>query len=125
MSSARVVAWAWWQARQLNKALHEDGMDAIDRITPSPAVEARHRFAVAGVMRATRATCLVRSAILQRFDADHGVERPLVIGVSRDYESPLAAHAWLEGERHASFEELLRRPPPHVTRGPGAGNAVS
>ena len=60
----------------------------------------------------TGATCLVRSALLQRWDADHGVNRPLVVGVARDAEAGVSAHAWLEGERHANFEELLRRPPP-------------
>jgi len=102
-------------------------MDAIDGIPPAPGVDARHRRTVTGVLRATGATCLVRSALLQRWDADHGVARPLVIGVSRDDESGVAAHAWLEGERHAEFEELLRRPPPTAAGragGPGAGHAL-
>ena len=38
-------------------------------------------------MRVTGATCLVRSAMLQRWDADHGVDRPLVIGVAREDRS--------------------------------------
>ncbi|MEA2901783.1 MAG: hypothetical protein QOH36_1670 [Actinomycetota bacterium] len=125
VASARVVAWVWTQARRLRTSLHVDGIDAIDAIDPSPAVAARHRATVAGACKLTGATCLVRSALLQRWDADHGVNRPLVVGVARDPEAGVSAHAWLEGERHADFEELLRRPPPKVAGHSGAGNALT
>jgi len=125
LASVRVVVWSWSQGRSLKRSLHKDGMDAITRIRPSPGVDGRHRLTVAGVMRLMGATCLVRSAMLQRWDADHGRDRPLVIGVSRDGDAGVLAHAWLEGERRGSFEELLRRRPPRVTGGPGAGDAVS
>ena len=102
-------------------------MDAMDHIRPAPDVDARHRRTVAGLLRVTGATCLVRSAVVQRWDADHGIPRPLVIGVSRDDDSGVAAHAWLEGERHDQFEELHRRPPPTVEARagrPGADDAL-
>jgi Transglutaminase-like superfamily len=125
VASARVGVWAWTQSRRLRSSLLDHGIDAIDAIHPSPAVAARHRTAVAAVMKRTGASCLVRSALLQRWDADHGVPRPLVVGVARDSEAGVSAHAWLEGERHADFEELLRRPPPKVAGRSGAGNALS
>jgi len=124
IASVRVGAWAWHQSRRLRTSLHVDGIEAIDAIAPSPAVSSRHRSTVAGVVTVTGATCLVRSALLQRWDADHGVARPLVVGVARDAASKVSAHAWLEGEPHAEFEELLRRPPPQASRRPGAGNAL-
>jgi hypothetical protein len=121
-ASARVAAWSWAEGRRLNRALHDVGIDAVDGVGRAPDVAARHRPVVAGVMRVTGATCLVRSAMLQRWDADHGVSRPLVIGVARD-ESVVTAHAWLEGERHARFEELVRRPPKAVAGRAGADGA--
>ncbi len=121
MASARVTAWALAQARALDRALHARGIDAIDHIAPSPGVAARHRTTVAGVLRRRRATCLVRSALLQRWDADHGRHRPLVVGVARDPGEGVSAHAWLDGEPHAQFEELLRRPPPPARAGSGSG----
>ncbi len=125
VASVRVGAWAWRQDRRLRTSLHADGIEAIDAIAPSPAVSSRHRTTVAGVVKVTGATCLVRSALLQRWDADHGMPRPLVLGVSRDAETGVAAHAWLDGERHAGFEELLRRPPPDGVGRPGANRALS
>jgi len=121
-ASARVAVWAWVEGRRLGPALRADGIEAVDRVAPAPDVAARHRPVVAGVMRVTGATCLVRSALLQRWDADHGVSRPLVIGVARE-DSTVTAHAWLEGERHARFEELHRRPPKAVAGRAGADDA--
>ncbi len=45
------------------------------------------------MLRLLGATCLVRSAVLQRWDTDHGHPRPLVIGVAHRGEN-FAAHAW-------------------------------
>lgn len=124
VASVRVVAWSWSQARRLRAALRTEGIDAIDGIAPSPAIAPRHRTTVVGVLKVTGATCLVRSALLQRWDADRGVARPLVVGVARGEDAAVSAHAWLDGERHAHFEELLRRPPPLVGGHAGAGNAL-
>ena len=108
----RVARWAWSASRRLARSLRTDGIDAIDRLEPPPAVAARHRSAVWAVLRLTGATCLVRSAVLQRWDAAHGRSRPLVVGVARRPDGAIAAHAWLDGERSGNgFIELHRRPP--------------
>jgi len=111
LATVRVAAWTLRNARRMVPGLHHDGIGAVAALVPAPAVAADHRSVVAGVLRLTGATCLVRSAVLQRWDADHERPRPLVIGVSRDGDG-FAAHAWLEGERSgAGFIELHRRPP--------------
>jgi hypothetical protein len=54
-----------------------------------------------------------RAAILQRWDTDHGLSRPLLVGVARNSGGVIEAHAWLDGERSGQgFVELHRRPPP-------------
>jgi hypothetical protein len=65
---------------------------------------------VSGLRRPLGATCLLRAALLQRWDADHGRRREIVIGVARE-ESAVAAHAWLAGESGGRFVELYRHPP--------------
>lgn len=81
-------------------------------VRSTPAAVARHRPIVVAVLRLSGATCLVRSALLQRWDLDHGRPRPLVVGVARDPQGGYAAHAWLDGEPDgALFTELHRRGP--------------
>ena len=110
--SLRVARWAWSARRRLERSLRTDGIDALDRLEPPPAVAARHRSAVSAVLRLTGATCLVRSAVLQHWDAAHGRPRPLVVGVARQPDGTIAAHAWLDGEPSANgFIELHRHPP--------------
>lgn len=59
------------------------------------------------VLRARRATCLERSLVLQRWDADHGRRVAIVVGVTH---RPFRAHAWLEGEGvPADLVEFQRR----------------
>ncbi len=109
ISSLRVVAWTRASVRALDQSLHRDGLAATSGLSTPPTASARHRRIVAGLLR--RRSCLVRSAVLQRWDADHGHGRPLVIGVARDGDG-YAAHAWLEGERSGDgFVDLHRRPP--------------
>lgn len=111
LTTLRVAAWAWTGSRRLERRLGRDGIEALDGIEPAPALPARHRTTVAAALRLRRATCLVRSAVLQRWDADHGRPRDLVIGV-RGRAGRFVAHAWLEGERRGNgFVELHRHPP--------------
>lgn len=99
-------------AHRLGRDLKGDGLDALDRIPCAPMVTDEHRAIVSAVLRLMGATCLVRSAVLQRWDADHGHPRSLLIGVTRR-DQIFAAHAWLEGERAPGyFVELHRRAAP-------------
>jgi len=110
--SATVVHWTWSAARDLRRSLRSDGIQALGSVTPAPTVSRDHRPTVSVVLRAAGASCLVRSAVLQRWDADHGRPRELVIGVAREDED-VTAHAWLAGERHSgAYVELHRRAAP-------------
>jgi hypothetical protein len=119
LASARVAAWTWSEARRLAESLRRDGIDAIDTVQPAPPAAARLRRTVSAVLHLAGATCLVRSAVLQRWDADHDRPRPLVVGVARDQDGGFEAHAWLEGDgdlEAEGFVELHRRPPAAQTR---------
>ena len=111
VASARAAAWAWSEAHRLGRSLRRDGFAAVGEIRRPPALAAHRRPVVSGVLRLSRATCLVRSAVLQRWDADHDRPRPLVVGVAKDPAGGFAAHAWLEGEAAPGFVEIHRRPP--------------
>ena len=112
LATARVAAWTWWEARRLPESLRHQGVAGVDTIRRAPPVAAGHRSTVTVVLRLAGANCLERSAILQRWETDHGGGRPLVVGVARDSEGEIAAHAWLEGEPEgAGYLPLHRRPP--------------
>lgn len=112
VATARAIAWAWSAAHRVKGDLRHHGLDGIARIERSPAGDARHRTTVSAVLRLTGATCLVRSAVLQRWDADHHRPRHLVVGVSRRDGREIVAHAWLEGDGGGrGFVALHRRPP--------------
>ena len=108
-----VAAWTWTQARRFAARSQQEGMEAVAAIEPPPAGAAsQHRPTVVAVLRVARASCLVRSAILQQWDAAHDDARPLIVGVTREDDGTFAAHAWLEGEPHAvDYIEIHRRPP--------------
>jgi hypothetical protein len=82
---------------------------------PAPPVLGHHATpAVAGLLKRTRATCLVRSLVLQRWHAAHGDRRDLIIGVTSP-QAGFTAHAWLEGEPVGwvgDFVELTRQRAP-------------
>lgn len=108
--SAKVAAWTWSSVRALRPSLREDGIGAVGRVRRSPSVPAVHRSTAAGVLTMMHTSCLVRSAVLQRWDADHDRSRSLVLGVARENGS-IVAHAWLEGDPEGDdFVELHRRP---------------
>jgi hypothetical protein len=67
---------------------------------------------VNAVLRRVPQTCLERALVLQRWHADHGRERDVVIAV-RGPARGFSAHAWLDGEPDGElgmFEEVLRVP---------------
>jgi Transglutaminase-like superfamily len=66
---------------------------------------------VDAVLRRVPSTCLERALVLQRWLAEHGTQKDVVIGVTG--ASDFGAHAWLDGERvDARFRELTRLAPP-------------
>ena len=60
-------------------------------------------------MDRTRAKCLVRSIVMQRYLADNGMDHDLVIGATAP-SAGFRAHAWLDGESAEGCTELLRIP---------------
>jgi hypothetical protein len=115
LATARVATWTWAGVRSLRRDLRADGIDAVAAVPPAPALDDRHRATVSGLLRLMGATCLVRAAVLQRWDADHGRRREIIIGVARR-EGGIAAHAWLAGDRGGRFVELYRHPPAEQSR---------
>lgn len=104
-----------WAAHVARRQL-QDGLAALD--LPVPPTDPAGRRAVTAVLARLRASCLVRSAVLQAWDAGHGRPRALVIGV-RSAGDGVAAHAWLEGERQPRpFFELVRHPAPPIAELP-------
>lgn len=111
VDTLRAAAWTWRSARRLAGRLDREGLAALEAMDPAPSLGQGDRAVVGAVLHRLGATCLVSSAVLQRWDADHHRPRPLVIGVTREGDA-FTAHAWLEGERSgAGFTELHRRPP--------------
>ena len=117
LATVRVAAWTWSEARRLPESLRHEGMAAVDTIRRAPPVAAGHRSTVTAVLRLAGANCLERSAILQRWEADHDGGRPLVLGVARDSEGEIVAHAWLDGEREGDGYVSLHRRPASVALG--------
>lgn len=112
LETARVGFWAWREARRLADRLGGKGLDAASAIAPAPAASDAQRPTVVAALDLAGATCLVRAALLQRWDADHGRRRPLVIGVGLTSEDGFAAHAWLDGDdANGDFVELHRHLP--------------
>jgi transglutaminase superfamily protein len=110
VAALRGGAWAVRAALSAHRQLKTVALDRIEL----PAVPALPRGAGRGVRRVlalTRATCLERALVRQRWLASHGDARDLVIGVRAG--PPMAAHAWLDGDPPASsadYDELSRHP---------------
>lgn len=112
LATARVLGWTVSAVRRAKADMRRHGLDGIARMERSPAVAARHRDTVSAALRLAGVTCLVRSAVLQRWDADHDRPKALVIGVSREETGRIVAHAWLDGDDGGrGFVALHRRPP--------------
>ncbi|MBW3557091.1 MAG: lasso peptide biosynthesis protein [Actinobacteria bacterium] len=123
LNSARAMWWARRTARQVRTDLDAGGIDHLVVPPPPPLPRGCRRW-VAAVLASRGDTCLVRSAVLQTWDAAHGRPRDLVIGVTAPGEG-FKAHAWLDGEpaeASAGYTEVSRRPPPGPAPPAGAGN---
>ncbi|SCF27927.1 nucleotidyltransferase family protein [Micromonospora mirobrigensis] len=107
----RVAAWTVRAHRLVRRQLADGGLAAVRLSAPPSGAD---RGLVRGVLRRTGANCLERSLVLQRFDADRGAARVLVIGVTAPRRG-FHAHAWLDGDadqHRAGMQEILRRPAP-------------
>jgi hypothetical protein len=83
-------------------------------VAPPPRLPASARAGVLAVIRRRPSTCLERALVLQRWEADHGGESDVIIGVTGPRDGFLA-HAWLETMPDApsgAFQEILRIPAP-------------
>lgn len=111
-TAVRVAAWSFRARLRVARQLRRSGLNQIDLVAP-PSVRDNDRAAVCFVLAASRATCLERSLVLQRFDAAGGRPRAIIIATTSP-SSGFRAHAWLEGDRRPdeTFQELLRRPVP-------------
>ena len=92
--SLGVAAWALgarWRARCI---AHASGLNDL-QLPRSPARPASQVRTVRAVLRLTGATCLIRSAVLQRWYADHGRPVDIVVGVTPP-SGGFRAHAWLD-----------------------------
>lgn len=111
IASLRSAWWAQRAARRVRRDLAADGLDQLSVLPPPPLPNGCRRRVVA-VLGIRRDTCLVRSAVLQAWDAAHGRPRDLVIGVTAPGPG-FRAHAWLDGDPPAAtdgLDEFTRRP---------------
>jgi hypothetical protein len=108
----RATLWALRARRQALRAVSGDGIATRVSFSKPPRTPVDATRAVTAVMASTRATCLVRSLVLQRWLLDHGEAVDVVIGVTAP-SNGFRAHAWLDrpGELGTDgFEELHRLP---------------
>lgn len=105
----RAAWWALWALVRVRRSLRRHGIEGYS--VPEPPVLPDHAGrGVLAVLRRWDHTCLERSLVLQRWEAAHGSEREVIIGVMGP-SSDFKAHAWLEGEpQEGVFEELMRLP---------------
>jgi hypothetical protein len=110
-TNLRAAWWALRAARRTRRLLASDGLEAALGPPPPPRLPAEAIRGVRGALRRRGETCLVKSIVIQSWEAAHGRRRDLIIGVTSPSE--FGAHAWLEGDAVVSadkpFEELLRR----------------
>ncbi|WP_433126306.1 lasso peptide biosynthesis protein [Micromonospora sp. CA-240977] len=106
-----LVAWTMLACRRVRRQLARGGLIAVHLTAPPSGGT---DTVVQGALRRSGGNCLESALVRQRWFADRGVPRTVVIGVS----APAAgfhAHAWLDGDpdphRHG-LAEILRHPAP-------------
>jgi hypothetical protein len=105
----RAALWATRALRGIRAALPADGLEVVVR--PPPDLPPHAIRGLKAVVWVSRATCLERSLLLQRWLAAHGALHPLVVGTS--VAGGFQAHAWVRGvdEEPAGYEDLVTVPP--------------
>lgn len=112
LPAVRAAGWALRSHHHACRQLRSGRLSDVD-VTAPPTTRPVDRRAVLAALRATGASCLERSVVLQRFDAAAGRPRALIIAVSRP-GGGFRAHAWLDGdpEPGTGLHEILRRAAP-------------
>jgi Transglutaminase-like superfamily len=108
-STVRAAAWAFVALRRARRDLAAHGLDGA-RVAAPPPLPASARAGVLAIVRRRPSTCLERALVLQRWEAVHGAESDVIIGV-RGPSDGFQAHAWLETMPDAppgAFQEILR-----------------
>ncbi|MFG1651779.1 lasso peptide biosynthesis protein [Micromonospora sp. NPDC049275] len=113
LRSLALVAWTMLACRRVRRQLARGGLGAV-RLAAPPA--GGTDTLVRGALRRSGGNCLESALVRQRWFAERGVARTVVIGVS-DPAAGFHAHAWLDGDpdphRHG-LAEILRRPVPQA-----------
>lgn len=108
VSKLRLLMWALVVRVQARRVIDARGVNDL-HILRAPVLGEEQARRVQIVMDRTRARCLVRSIVMQRYLADNGVVRDLVIGTTAP-SAGFRAHAWLDGESAEGCTEMLRIP---------------
>ena len=115
----RVLAWTLLARVLVRRQLQRDGLRKV-AVPSAPRVGTGHVGKVDRVLGATKATCLVRSVVVQRFLDDNGEPVELLIGASSP-KAGFRAHAWLaraaEADAGQGFTVMMRLSPAKVAEG--------
>jgi hypothetical protein len=109
----RAATWAILALRRTRRDLAERGLDGA-HVAPPPRLPASARPGVLAVVLRRPNTCLERALVLQRWEAEHGGESDVIIGVTGP-SGGFRAHAWLETMPDAppgAYREIHRLPAP-------------
>jgi len=107
--------------------------DGAQRAATAEDLESARRLArlaeIAGRRGAVQATCLRQALVLHGWLRRRGLKPEIVIGVRRDGEAPLDAHAWVELEGESiDVAHIGQRAPADAAAGTvsaGAGSATA
>jgi hypothetical protein len=109
LTRLRAAVWAARAARGAKRSLRSAALDvALGAPPPVPALPYEAGRTVRAVLTVRRDSCLVRSIVLQKWEAAWGRERDLVIGVTAPGD--FRAHAWLDGDSAEGYAEMTRVP---------------
>lgn len=108
IGTLRVLSWALHARWATETQVRRTGLRDL-RVPPAPRVGRQHEALVARVLGITRATCLVRVLVLQKFLLYQGIEVEVVVGATSPRDG-FSAHAWLADDQpdHRGHIELLR-----------------
>jgi hypothetical protein len=112
VATLRAAAWTLRAVRAARRQLGDGDYYRVLDLPDPPALPRSAHRGMQAVIRRSRATCLVKASVRQRWHLAHGDPRDVVIGVKPPAEG-FAAHAWLEGDPESStagFRELTRVP---------------
>jgi hypothetical protein len=103
-TNLRAAWWAVKSARRTRRVLKTEGLDAALAPSPPPPLPFEAERGVRGALRRYGESCLVNAIVLQAWEAAHGRRRDLVVGITSP--GAFSAHAWLEGDRVPTADDL-------------------